>query len=50
MVGASLAVFVGLYGVLAIVDFWLMRRYARLDPPAIDDVPHGGAPAPAPQY
>jgi cytochrome d ubiquinol oxidase subunit I len=50
MVGASLAVFVGLYGVLAIVDFWLMRRYARVDPPEIDDAPSGGAPRPAPQY
>ena len=50
MVAASLAVFVGLYGVLAIVDFWLMRRYARVDPPEIDDAPTGGAPRPAPQY
>jgi cytochrome bd ubiquinol oxidase subunit I len=50
MVGASLGVFVGLYGVLAIVDFWLMRRYARVDPPEIDDAPTGGAPRPAPQY
>jgi cytochrome d ubiquinol oxidase subunit I len=32
-VGASLGVFAGLYGVLAVVDFVLMRRYARVDPP-----------------
>jgi cytochrome d ubiquinol oxidase subunit I len=34
-IGASLAVFVVLYVVLGIVDFVLMRRYARLDPPAL---------------
>jgi cytochrome d ubiquinol oxidase subunit I len=32
-VGLSLGVFAGLYGILAIVDFVLMRRYARVDPP-----------------
>jgi cytochrome d ubiquinol oxidase subunit I len=32
-VGVSLGVFAGLYGILAIVDFVLMRRYARVDPP-----------------
>jgi cytochrome d ubiquinol oxidase subunit I len=32
MVGLSLAVFASLYGMLAIVDFVLMRRYARVDP------------------
>jgi cytochrome d ubiquinol oxidase subunit I len=32
-VGVSLGVFVGLYGILAVVDFVLMRRYARVDPP-----------------
>jgi cytochrome d ubiquinol oxidase subunit I len=31
-VGFSLAVFVSLYAVLGGVDFYLMRRYARLDP------------------
>ena len=31
----SLAVFAGLYGALAVVDFVLMRRYARLDPPEV---------------
>jgi cytochrome d ubiquinol oxidase subunit I len=32
-IGVSLGVFAGLYGILAIVDFVLMRRYARVDPP-----------------
>jgi cytochrome d ubiquinol oxidase subunit I len=32
-VGVSLGVFAGLYGILAVVDFVLMRRYARVDPP-----------------
>jgi cytochrome bd ubiquinol oxidase subunit I len=36
-IGASLGVFVVLYVVLGIVDFLLMRRYARLDPPALRD-------------
>ena len=31
-IGLSLGVFIGLYLVLAVVDFVLMRRYARLDP------------------
>ena len=31
----SLAVFAALYGALAVVDFALMRRYARLDPPEL---------------
>ena len=34
-VGLSLAVFVSLYTVLGLVDFVLMRRYARFDPPAV---------------
>jgi cytochrome bd ubiquinol oxidase subunit I len=33
-IGLSLAVFAALYGALAVVDFVLMRRYARTDPPA----------------
>ena len=49
--GLSLAVFVSLYAVLGLVDFVLMRRYARLDPPAAG---RGGdeeaAPEPAPAY
>jgi cytochrome bd ubiquinol oxidase subunit I len=34
-IGASLVVFVVLYVVLGVVDFVLMRRYARLDPPPL---------------
>ena len=30
--GISLAVFITLYAALIVVDFWLMRRYAGLDP------------------
>jgi cytochrome bd ubiquinol oxidase subunit I len=30
--GISLSVFVALYATLLVVDFWLMRRYANLDP------------------
>jgi cytochrome d ubiquinol oxidase subunit I len=33
-VALSLAVFVALYTTLGLVDFYLMRRYARLDPRA----------------
>jgi len=32
--GISLGVFVTLYLTLLVVDFWLMRRYARVDPPS----------------
>jgi cytochrome d ubiquinol oxidase subunit I len=32
-IGLSLGVFLGLYVVLGVADFVLMRRYARLDPP-----------------
>ena len=32
-VGLSLGVFVSLYTGLAVLDFYLMRRYARVDPP-----------------
>jgi cytochrome bd ubiquinol oxidase subunit I len=34
-IGTSLAVFASLYGMLAVVDFVLMRRYARVDPPEV---------------
>jgi len=34
-IGVSLAVFASLYGMLAVVDFVLMRRYARVDPPEL---------------
>ena len=42
-IAASLSVFIGLYTALGIVDFVLMRRYARLDPPQADP-PGTGAP------
>ena len=51
-VGLSLAVFASLYALLGGLDLWLMRRYARLDPPrpgrrAADE---GAPPIPAPGY
>jgi cytochrome d ubiquinol oxidase subunit I len=46
-IGASLGVFVVLYVVLGVVDFVLMRRYARLDPPALRE---GAAAEPALGY
>jgi cytochrome d ubiquinol oxidase subunit I len=46
-VAASLTVFVLLYLVLGIVDFALMRHYARLDPPETDEAPGLGGPGPA---
>jgi cytochrome bd-type quinol oxidase subunit 1 len=50
-VGLSLAVFVGLYTILALVDFWLMRRYARIDPPEITpEGEEGEGAVPAPSY
>jgi cytochrome bd ubiquinol oxidase subunit I len=39
----SLSVFVVLYLFLGIVDFVLMRRYARLDPPEVGDESKGGS-------
>ena len=33
MIAVSLGVFATLYVVLGVVDFVLMRRYARIDPP-----------------
>ena len=44
-VGLSLGVFIGLYVVLAVVDFVLMRRYARLDPEEDDARPRSCLPA-----
>ncbi len=49
-VGLSLGVFVALYTILAVADFWLMRRYARLDPPELEGASTGGAPIAAPGY
>ena len=42
-VGLSLGVFVSLYAALGAVDFYLMRRYARLDPPAVGPDEEGAA-------
>ena len=50
LVGGSLATFVGLYAVLGIADFWLMRRYARLEPQAPPSTGERSAPIPAPGY
>jgi cytochrome bd ubiquinol oxidase subunit I len=44
----SLAVFVLLYLVLLVADFWLMRRYAGRDPRATDD--HGATATPVMGY
>jgi cytochrome d ubiquinol oxidase subunit I len=45
MLGLSLGVFIALYGALAVVDFVLMRRYARIDPGAAEEPEEGGVPA-----
>ena len=49
-VGLSLGVFASMYAVLGVVDFYLIRRYARLDPPEIGREGEEGAPQPAPAY
>jgi cytochrome bd ubiquinol oxidase subunit I len=49
-VGLSLGVFASLYLVLGLVDLYLMRRYARLDPPEVGREQEEGAPQPAPGY
>jgi cytochrome d ubiquinol oxidase subunit I len=36
MLAFSLAVFVSLYVLLLVLDIWLMRRFATLDPPELD--------------
>jgi len=43
----SLAVFVTLYLALLVVDFWLMRRYAELDPTGTPEEGAEAAPAAA---
>ena len=48
MVASSLGVFVALYITLGVVDFILMRRYARVDPPPARD--EAEAPVPALSY
>ena len=45
-IGVSLGVFVVLYLVLGVVDFVLMRRYARLDPPPLREEAPAAVPAP----
>ncbi len=45
-IAVSLTVFLLLYTVLGVVEFMLMRHYARLDPPQVD---RAGAGAPMPQ-
>ena len=49
-VGLSLTVFASLYAVLGGLDFYLMRRYARLDPPEADAEKAEEAPLPAPAF
>jgi cytochrome d ubiquinol oxidase subunit I len=48
-VGLSLAVFAALYAILGALDFYLMRRYARVDPPPVG-TDEELAPQPAPVY
>jgi cytochrome d ubiquinol oxidase subunit I len=47
-VGLSLTVFVSLYAILFAVDVYLMRRYARLDPPEAGPAAPSPTPEPAP--
>ncbi|MGH3040993.1 MAG: cytochrome ubiquinol oxidase subunit I [Gaiellaceae bacterium] len=47
-IAVSLGVFACLYGLLAVLDFVLMRHYARLDPPQVGG--EGDEPVPAPGY
>jgi cytochrome d ubiquinol oxidase subunit I len=49
-VGLSLGLFVSLYTVLGLVDLYLMRRYARLDPPEVGGEGKEEAPRAAPAY
>jgi cytochrome d ubiquinol oxidase subunit I len=46
----SLTVFVCLYVLLLVLDIWLMRRYAKLDPPELDRDETGETPMPAIGY
>jgi cytochrome d ubiquinol oxidase subunit I len=48
-IAISLGIFAGLYGLLAVVDFVLMRRYATTDPPELDH-DQDGKPVPAVGY
>jgi cytochrome bd ubiquinol oxidase subunit I len=46
----SIAVFVCLYLLLLVLDIWLMRRYAKVDPPELDRDETGETPMPAIGY
>jgi cytochrome bd ubiquinol oxidase subunit I len=48
-VALSLSAFMALYVLLLIVDVWLMRRYARHDPPELGEA-EPASPQPAPGY
>ena len=50
MLAFSLVVFVCLYLLLLVLDIWLMRRYATLDPPELDRDETGETPMPAIGY
>jgi len=50
MLAFSLAVFVSLYLLLLVLDIWLMRRYAKVDPPEVDRDETGETPMPAIGY
>jgi len=45
MIAVSFTVLVLLYGLLAVVDVILMRRYARIDPPSLPSEPDAGGEA-----
>jgi cytochrome bd ubiquinol oxidase subunit I len=45
--GISLGVFISLYAVLLVLDLWLMRRYARVDPAEAPDLVVEAPPLPA---
>jgi cytochrome d ubiquinol oxidase subunit I len=47
MVGTSLLVFVVIYGVLTITNFWLMARYARKELVSVDEAEGGEAGRPS---
>ena len=50
MLGLSLVVFVSLYIILGVVDFILMRRFARLDPPEPGAESSDSTPVPVMSY
>jgi cytochrome d ubiquinol oxidase subunit I len=48
-IGLSLGAFICLYLALLVLDFWLMSRYARVDPPEPSEAA-GAQPVPAVSY